>query len=316
MSTPRGAKHARAVSSVSREPKRIRDDETVLSDMSIDPWTVPGRESSRLTRKRRDVNDPDEAAETTSSEQEDDSTTEAGNEEETQDDEAWLARQAKRNDGEIKGKGKVARTPYVDSPSKRKRRLKGSKDPFIISPPGSKARGKRVLDDSEDHEVGDEWTDLNGLRWRMGEDGEVRREAVVVEMRLKYPNMPKDSRHPDAKVKVPVLVEKFLTEHEYEAMRIKKLLGFQEEERQREIDEAEAKRRKKQEEEEAEMRARAAQSGRLITTPKVRAEKRKGALSYVTNRLSANRKCAMYKPCLGHLCANHPRHYEVCCQLP
>lgn len=261
MSKQRGEKHGRAQSAISRDDaKRIRDDETVLSEMSVDPW-IPfdkRKETPKKAGKRRQASE------------EEDSATELSNEDDLsitiEDDEEWLAQQSAKN----KKNGKVARTGNVDSPSKHKRRVKGGrKDPFITSPTGTKARGKRILDDSEDHEIGDEWTDLNGLRWRMGEDRELRREAIVVEMRFKYPDMPKDSRHPDAKIKVPVLVEKFLTEQEYDEMKSKKLLGFQELERQREIEEAEAAKRKKEEEEAKErQRAIAERGDRTIATPK------------------------------------------------
>lgn len=261
MSKQRGEKHGRAQSAISRDDaKRIRDDETVRSEMSVDHWlpTSSTKETSKKAGKRRQE-----------SEEEEDSATELGNEDDRsitiEDDEEWLAQQSAQK----KKSGKVARTGNVDSPSHHKRRVKGRKDPFITSPPGTKARGKRILDDSDDHEIGDEWTDLNGLRWRMGEDRELRREAIVVEMRFKYPDMPKDSRHPDAKIKIPVHVEKFLTEQEYDDMKSKKLLGFQELERQREIEEAEAKKREKEEEEARErQRAIAERGDRTIATPK------------------------------------------------
>ncbi|PWN89838.1 hypothetical protein FA10DRAFT_266384 [Acaromyces ingoldii] len=74
---------------------------------------------------------------------------------------------------------------------------------------------------------------------------------------------PKDSRHPDAKLKVPVLVEKFLSEAEYEEARAQKLLSFQEEERQRDIEEA----ARKKEEEELRKRSSASGSNRFLATP-------------------------------------------------
>ena len=123
-------------------------------------------------------------------------------------------------------------------------------------------RTKRKADTSDDREPGDEWTDLNGLKWRVGEDGVRRRATVVVEMRPKYA-MPKDSTHPDAKQKIQVYVEKFLTEHEYEEARRRKQLGFQEAERQREA-EARAKA-----EEEA---SRSPQSRNTLTPRKMRTD--------------------------------------------
>ncbi|PWN47618.1 hypothetical protein IE53DRAFT_241057 [Violaceomyces palustris] len=105
----------------------------------------------------------------------------------------------------------------------------------------STSGNKRKADTSDDREPGEEWEDLNGLKWKMGEDGVRRRATIIVEMRPKY-NMPKDSQHPDAKQKVQVYVEKYLSELEYEDYKKKKLLGYQEAERMKE---AEAKQRSK-----------------------------------------------------------------------
>lgn len=179
----RGTKHARPASSVSRDAKRIRDDETVLSDMSLDPAASPARrEAMKISRKRGNtlVDDSSAQADVESTECRD-------SESETEKD-----FETRKSSGRPAAKGKVAKVHSVDSPSRRKRRVKGIDDPFITSPSGTKAKGKRTVDDSEDHEVGEEWTDLNGLRWRMGEDGELLREALVVEMRLKYPTMVSD----------------------------------------------------------------------------------------------------------------------------
>lgn len=64
---------------------------------------------------------------------------------------------------------------------------------------------------------------------------------------------------------MPVLVEKFLSEAEYEEARAQKLLSFQEEERQRDIEEA----ARKKEEEELRKRSSASGSNRPLATPNV-----------------------------------------------
>lgn len=95
----------------------------------------------------------------------------------------------------------------------------------------SRARGaetskKRRADVSDDHVPGDEWTDTNGLRWRIGEDGVPRRAVMVMEMKLKY-QMPKDATHSDARVRVPTYVEKFLSHEEYEEAKRRNQLSWQ-----------------------------------------------------------------------------------------
>ena len=52
--------------------------------------------------------------------------------------------------------------------------------------PSPRGKGKREPDTDEDRHIGETWTDLNGLNWRVEEDGQRTREAVVVEMRSKY----------------------------------------------------------------------------------------------------------------------------------
>jgi hypothetical protein len=178
--------------------------------------------------------------------------------------------QAKDKKAKGKKSAKSARIEGKDSPSKINSKGQRERQAQLVSSGSKKGKGKRVIDDSEDREIGEEWTDLNGLKWKMGDDGQVRREAVVVEMRPKYPTMPKDSRHPDAKLKVPVLVERYLTEAEYEEARAKKLLSFQERDRQRDVEEAEAAAKKKREEELEARQKRAAENGRQVTTPRVR----------------------------------------------
>lgn len=67
---------------------------------------------------------------------------------------------------------------------------------------------------------------------------------------------------------MPVLVERFLTEKEYETAKEKKLLSFQEEERESERRQAEEAKQKKEQEKEALSRQRMAESGRDVVSPK------------------------------------------------
>ena len=87
---------------------------------------------------------------------------------------------------------------------------------------------KRSADTSADHAPGDEWTDANGLRWCIGDDGIPRRAVMLIEMRPKY-SMPRDTVHPDAQLRVPTYVERFLSHEEYEEAKRKKQLSWQHE---------------------------------------------------------------------------------------
>lgn len=255
MSTSRPAKHDRAASTVSRSPKRVKEQDANPSKTGQSP-----KEKGLIKGKKRDNVEVE-------------GSTEAGSlyEGDSDDDGNYKdADTTPQKEKKSKKKTKLPRIEGKDSPSNLNKKIKKKRQDDLVSAGSSKGRGKRSLDDSDDHEIGDEWTDLNGLRWRMGEDREMRREAVVVEMRPKYPTMPKDSRHPDAKLQVEVLVEKFLTEKEYSDAKAKKLLSFQEMDRQKEVDEAEAARNQKLKDEEEARRKRLAQEGgREITTPKV-----------------------------------------------
>lgn len=266
MSSSRPFKHERPASAISRNsPKRLRESRQLReplaqSEMS---WEESKREDEKKRGQKRDNVEVD-------------SSTEAGSlssdDKEEEEDEISLLR--KYDNGRMVKAKKITKSARVEgqeSPEKKgHRNSKNERQAELQSIGTSKGKGKRVVDDTEDREIGEEWVDLNGLRWKMGDDGQIRREAVVMEMRPKYPSMPKDSRHPDAKIKVQVLVERFLTEKEYEEARAKRLLSFQELERQKEIDESEAAAKKKQEEEEEARKKRSVEAGRPVTTPKVR----------------------------------------------
>lgn len=101
-------------------------------------------------------------------------------------------------------------------------------DELEHAPASHVAPAKRPADTSDDHGPGDEWQDANGLRWRIGEDGIPRRAVMLVEMKLKY-NMPRDTLHPDARIRVPTYVEKFLSHDEYEEAKRRKQLSWQHE---------------------------------------------------------------------------------------
>ena len=90
-----------------------------------------------------------------------------------EDEEDYRARRARgtQDKGKMPMKQARRKLSHQVEPATKERRTKGK---------------KRPADTSDDHEIGEEWEDLNGLRWRMDADGERRRAAVVVEMRSKY----------------------------------------------------------------------------------------------------------------------------------
>ncbi|UZJ51743.1 hypothetical protein CBS101457_001063 [Exobasidium rhododendri] len=258
MSTTRPTKHARPASTVSRSPKRVKEggEETAQSETDWDMIKMKERKRG----KKRDNIEVEEGTEAESTY------------DDVSDDGTVREHTARKPKDKKKKEAKSARIDNEDSPSTKlassSKKKKKQRQEDLRQVGSSKGKGKRTIDDSEDREIGEEWTDLNGLKWKMGEDGQIRREAVIVEMRLKYPSMPKDSRHPDAKVQIPVHVERYLTEDEYKEARANKLLSHQEIERQREVEEAEEEVRKRQREEDEAKQKRALESGRLITTPK------------------------------------------------
>ncbi|SJX60384.1 uncharacterized protein SRS1_11698 [Sporisorium reilianum f. sp. reilianum] len=113
-----------------------------------------------------------------------------------------------------------------------------------INDKSTRTKHKRQADTSDDRQPGEEWTDFEGLRWRIHpETHELQRWSDVLEWRSKY-HMPRDSLHPMAKESHQVVVHKWLTREEWEEAKAKKLLSFQEPERLAE--------REKQDKEEAE----------------------------------------------------------------
>lgn len=68
---------------------------------------------------------------------------------------------------------------------------------------------------SNSRTVGEEWTNAEGSRFRLDADGERRKLCEVRESRKKY-KMPKDSLHRDRDVMHEVIVEKWLTNAEYQ----------------------------------------------------------------------------------------------------
>lgn len=125
---------------------------------------------------------------------------------------------------------------------------------------------KRLADTSDDRQPGEEWTDFEGLRWRIHpETHELQRWSDVLEWRSKY-RMPRDSIHPQAKESHQVIVHKWLSKDEWEDAKAKKLLSFQEPERLAEkerLDKEEAEKMRRKQEVLAKIRQTASPNKRI-----------------------------------------------------
>ncbi|KAL7282294.1 hypothetical protein ACG7TL_003764 [Trametes sanguinea] len=97
-----------------------------------------------------------------------------------------------------------------------------------------KKRGKRsedeVLPVSNDplckgRHIGEEW-ECNGIRYKVGPNGQRLRQELVKKSRSRFP-MPSDSQHPDRRANVDVYVETWLTEEEYQAAKERHELAWQ-----------------------------------------------------------------------------------------
>ncbi|KXN89463.1 hypothetical protein AN958_05625 [Leucoagaricus sp. SymC.cos] len=105
-----------------------------------------------------------------------------------------------------------------------------------------KKRGKQstlVDDESSEHSttrsqtssgirnrrIGEEWIS-NGIRWKVGPNGQRLRQALVKKAGQRFP-MPEDSQHPDREVDFEVYVESWLSDEEYRDAKQRHLLAGQ-----------------------------------------------------------------------------------------
>uniref|UniRef100_V5F379 Uncharacterized protein n=1 Tax=Kalmanozyma brasiliensis (strain GHG001) TaxID=1365824 RepID=V5F379_KALBG len=118
-------------------------------------------------------------------------------------------------------------------------------NPFPSSP--SSPHKKRAADTTDDRQPGEQWTDYEGLQWRIDPVSHaLQRQSEILEWRAKH-RMPRDSLHPQAREEHQVVVTKWLTQEEWEEARSKKLLSFQEAERAAEREKMEQEERAKME---------------------------------------------------------------------
>ncbi|GAA6008854.1 uncharacterized protein JCM10292_002623 [Rhodotorula paludigena] len=116
--------------------------------------------------------------------------------------------------------------------------------------PSPQGRELELVSPDTPRKPGDEWVNHEGDRYKIELDGTQKRLCEVRERRLKY-RMPKDSKHPDAQATHVVIVERWLTNEQYQqAFEHRKLAWqttFEEETRQLRAQEAaEAEERKAQ----------------------------------------------------------------------
>ncbi|KAK4046888.1 mgpp2cl-1, protein phosphatase 2C-like protein 1 [Microbotryomycetes sp. JL201] len=117
-----------------------------------------------------------------------------------------------------------ARNPERVEPTPKKRSLKPTTQKAVKSL--SSKRNYRDSPGPSQRRPGDEWTNMEGDRCRMDNDGHVRKLCEVREMRRKH-KMPADSVHPDAKVMHEVIVEKWLTDAEQDELAKQRKLAWQ-----------------------------------------------------------------------------------------
>ncbi|KAI0326652.1 hypothetical protein GY45DRAFT_1363749 [Cubamyces sp. BRFM 1775] len=100
--------------------------------------------------------------------------------------------------------------------------------------PMRKKRGKRSDEDAipvsndplcKGRRIGEEW-EANGVRYKVGPNGQRLRQELVKKSRSRFP-MPSDSQHPDRRANVDVYVETWLTEEEYLAAKERHELAWQ-----------------------------------------------------------------------------------------
>ncbi|KAG6861836.1 hypothetical protein C0995_011133 [Termitomyces sp. Mi166 len=73
--------------------------------------------------------------------------------------------------------------------------------------------------------IGEEW-ESNGVKYKIGPNGQRLRQTLVRKERQKFP-MPEDSQHPDRQANFEVYVETWLTEEEYREAKDQQLLAWQ-----------------------------------------------------------------------------------------
>ncbi|KAF5364265.1 hypothetical protein D9756_000288 [Leucocoprinus leucothites] len=78
---------------------------------------------------------------------------------------------------------------------------------------------------SRSRSIGEEWSS-NGIRWKVGPNGQRLRQALVRRATQKF-TMPEDSQHPDRSVDFEVYVETWLTDEEYRDAKQRHILAGQ-----------------------------------------------------------------------------------------
>ncbi|KAF9534629.1 hypothetical protein CPB83DRAFT_878985 [Crepidotus variabilis] len=79
---------------------------------------------------------------------------------------------------------------------------------------------------SKHRDIGDEWEN-NGVRWKIGLNGQKLRLALVKKARQRF-MMPKDSQHPDREANMQICVETWLSDEEYQQAKADHALAWQE----------------------------------------------------------------------------------------
>ncbi|RDX55450.1 hypothetical protein OH76DRAFT_1551896 [Lentinus brumalis] len=101
-------------------------------------------------------------------------------------------------------------------PTTRKKRGRRSQDEVAPLSTDPLCKGRRI---------GEEW-ESNGIRFKVGPNGQRLRQELVKKSRSRFP-MPSDSYHPDRRAHVDVYVEMWLSEEEYQAAKERHELAWQ-----------------------------------------------------------------------------------------
>ncbi|GAA94483.1 uncharacterized protein L969DRAFT_43476 [Mixia osmundae IAM 14324] len=207
---------------------RIRDANMMIAD---DNATDSSQQVETKRRRRIETDGNDEEAQWADRHMDDDDPASTRADDVPPSKKGTQQRQRKRKehneDEEASSPQKQARRRPA-SPSKHSKR-KASDEPDETPSPRKRspkqARKTTVTGDVK-RKAGEEWTNADGDRFRLDSDGIERKLVLIREVKPKF-RMPADSKHPDRNLMHKVLVEKWLTEAEYDEAKRKQVLGWQ-----------------------------------------------------------------------------------------
>ncbi|TFK62024.1 hypothetical protein BDN72DRAFT_849134 [Pluteus cervinus] len=139
---------------------------------------------------------------------------------------AFASRGKKRDRAVEESESEGSETDVVPRVSRKKRGRKNSSPIDVDADDNSVS-----LDDSQSsvggrrRRIGEEW-ESNGVRYKVGPNGQRLRQALVKKARQKFA-MPQDSQHPDREANLEICIETWMTEDEYAEAKNQYLLAWQ-----------------------------------------------------------------------------------------